>query len=603
MDILTWDHEVGGSGRTQRAKKSPYEGIARAYDAHMSESSSRVMPIVVAVIASLLSFLMLPLALVLPFGVVPGRVMDLIAEGGWGSWVVLLLTVLSVLVTTGLGGWLAAREKAWSWLPALMPFLLGLGGALFEMLGMDKALGAVGGESVDPAQKARIVAAGTSEATTLSLLAGLGICVVLSSCAVVFGARSLSRVPRGGFGLGLILALVAVVLAAPGVAAIASLVPSMQLGIGIGWMPALATVVGVVLAGVALGDKTASPEALGKALGDLAIAATYGVVGVWTASTVVHAAGFRAAMGAASGYSVDPSQVTQIVAEGVTRMDAAFGAHLIYLAPVLLVSIACALPSLRHVPGAFRSGWAGFFAPAFVGCIVLLMFVTPRVLRTDRVLSMRASLIPADVEFVEVGSAHEFRGPLDLVVGRNEVRFVGQRVLGTAQLEGAGCAEVARKWHDSMFASTSAIAVDANVPTERVTCLLRALGEAKKETRVQNVAVVVHYPRTVAVRPPWDQLAIAQGAVDVGVSMGNEPRLVTYVHMARDVWDVRYGSQRETLRGAVPERSRALRSRFQEDVGVTVNPGVPFGDVVQLGGSALRRRPVLLSSAESEVTP
>ncbi|MFZ5893584.1 MAG: MotA/TolQ/ExbB proton channel family protein [Myxococcota bacterium] len=107
----------------------------------------------------------------------------MVSLGLVAAWLVVALVgaVAPALWTRRL---LKGRKNLPRWLKVLVGVLAAstLFGALGAIVGLVKAFGAVGGESVDPSQKARILAEGISEAmncTTFALLVGLPSVVVL----------------------------------------------------------------------------------------------------------------------------------------------------------------------------------------------------------------------------------------------------------------------------------------------------------------------------------------------------------------------------------------------------------------------------------------
>ena len=102
--------------------------------------------------------------------------------GGWAMWVIVIWVGLSFGVVFVLTSWL---RRLWqrrselqqkTWVLAAVLAGIGLVGAWGTLLGLAKAFAAVGGESIDPSQKARILAEGISEAmncTAFGILFGL----------------------------------------------------------------------------------------------------------------------------------------------------------------------------------------------------------------------------------------------------------------------------------------------------------------------------------------------------------------------------------------------------------------------------------------------
>jgi hypothetical protein len=123
---------------------------------------------------------------------------------GAAHWIGILLLVALLLdiaaVVVALRLW-RSRQKlsmAKPWLPLIVPsalltvFLLGLCGTT---IGLIKAFGAVGGESVDPSQKARIMAEGISEAMNFTAFGVLALLPV-SIGFLIYAAVVRRRVAR-----------------------------------------------------------------------------------------------------------------------------------------------------------------------------------------------------------------------------------------------------------------------------------------------------------------------------------------------------------------------------------------------------------------------
>jgi hypothetical protein len=109
--------------------------------------------------------------------------------GGWASGVILIWFSLGLGSVFVVGWWLRRlwrRRKELGFGRRMLVLVVGalvLFGALGTLAGLVKAFGAVGGESVDPSQKARILAEGISEAmncTAFGILFGLPSSIALA---------------------------------------------------------------------------------------------------------------------------------------------------------------------------------------------------------------------------------------------------------------------------------------------------------------------------------------------------------------------------------------------------------------------------------------
>jgi phosphotransferase system glucose/maltose/N-acetylglucosamine-specific IIC component len=109
----------------------------------------------------------------------------------------LTLGIVGILVTARWARRLWQRRNElplWRKLVMLLAILLALWSALGVVIGLIKAFGAVGGEAVDPSQKARLLAEGISEAlnfTVVSLLV-----FVPTAIAIAFLMRKPRETPR-----------------------------------------------------------------------------------------------------------------------------------------------------------------------------------------------------------------------------------------------------------------------------------------------------------------------------------------------------------------------------------------------------------------------
>ncbi len=558
---------------------------------------TRITPVVLGALGAVMSFVVFPLA----FGIAArggaARVWAFLMEGGWGVWVVFLAMIVAVLVSIGLSVWMTLRQTAWSWPLAVMPLFVGLSGAAFGVLGMSKARAAVAGASVGPVMKERIIAVGTSEVTVLGILGGVAVLTLFASAAFVFGARALSRVERGALGLNAIAALVAGALGLGVVGALALLWHGFHYSsFGFGWFPALATVAAAVLAGVALSGKHADDQASGRALGDLIIACVYGTFGVLIASTVVHGGGFRTALMAVGERSIDPSQRARMIAEGLFDTRAAFTSHLLFLVPIVLVALAVAAPSLRHLGRAVRSAWVGVLAPTLVGSAVLLMFMVPRARRTDTLVEMNAKLLPDDVDLAVVPNTPEPVRSLGLVFGRNHVQLGGSPVAQTTRLSGSVCRTVYDKWM-AVEGGRGAITVDASVPWSRVACVLAGAG-ASRRLMGRSIVFSARMKEPNTLPEPWGALSLPVEGISIAVDNRTGKRTPDHVHLQRDTWEARFGNTRATLKGSLADRTSRIRDEHIDALGVTADPDVPFGDVLRLA-SSLQRPGVTLDVALS----
>lgn len=557
-----------------------------AYDASMvsppiaQERKSRTVPIVIGTLGSAASLFLFPVAFVFAASSGQGGVANFFQEGGWGAWVILLLGFLASLVTIALSIWLTAKTKAWSWTMAIMPLLVGLSAALLERLSMSHVIGAVAGESVDPAVKARILGVGSSEVLVLSILGGLAVTVLFSSGAAVFGARALSRVDRPGFGAPAIGAFITSVLGLIAVAAIALLVPSFRESpFGFGWFPAFATALAGVLAGVAISSKDASAEDRARAIGDLVIACAYGLGGVVVASSIVHALGLRISLAALGGESIDPSMAGSILSDGLA--DAASAPiHLVYAVPVLLVLVGVLAASIRSIGRPVLGAAPGAITALVSAGLVTAMFYVPRGSRVNLLVEMNGAVLPADLSLPEVPRVSDRMVAPDVVLGKSDVLAAGTRVAGTAELDSQRCNQLLTQLGENDY-RTPAMAVDEAVAFDRVACIWKGLSKED-----QRVDVLVRMADMPPLPPPWDALGAPRGIVTMTFAGPSARRPANHVHLSSAKWEARIRNERMSFEGSLEARMQALFERTgQGPLGVSSDPEVPFVVVVQMAAN------------------
>jgi biopolymer transport protein ExbB/TolQ len=109
--------------------------------------------------------------------------------GGWAMWVLWMWFGLGLGSMLMLAWWFRRlwrrrRElRLRSWILAVVLAAVALTGGLGTLVGLVMAFGAVGGESIDPSQKARMLAEGISEAmncTAFGALFGVPSAIVLA---------------------------------------------------------------------------------------------------------------------------------------------------------------------------------------------------------------------------------------------------------------------------------------------------------------------------------------------------------------------------------------------------------------------------------------
>jgi hypothetical protein len=120
-------------------------------------------------------------------------------EGGWGMWGITFSHLLVAAALAVLGGLLIRGKRvpgAILFGLALSPFLIGAFGAA---MGQRRVADALAGDVVDPAQKARILAAGASELSNVWLYGGVasGFLLYVAAAAATMGLAAIDTAPLG----------------------------------------------------------------------------------------------------------------------------------------------------------------------------------------------------------------------------------------------------------------------------------------------------------------------------------------------------------------------------------------------------------------------
>jgi hypothetical protein len=549
----------------------------------------RIAPIVFAILAALASlagFVALVFQAAIRGSLILLQLRKFISDGGFGSWLVLATVLFAAVATAGLGVWVNARKRAWAWTLSVPPMLVLLVGWLFEWLGVSKTTAAISGVSLDPVQKFRIMSEGISEASVVRILAGQGGCAIMAAIAAVFAARSLSRVPKAGFKAGAIGGLAGGVVGFAIACTLAFIWPAFRhSGFGFGWFPAAMAVPAAVLSGVALSDASASDEARGDALGDLAVGAVYAGLAVLVANAAVHATGFRIMTAVVAGAAIDPSQATRIAAEAMDVMDGSLTAQWLYLLPVALGFGVAAAPSLRHTPRALKTALSGAVPALVVGILGVAVLMVPPLLRQQKLAQMSSSVMRPDVHLTTVESLDPRAPGARIFVSPSVVTVYGAEVARTDALDPAACSLVAARAQGPDGNSRSAlVAPDKDVAFGRVLCILRALDAKDPQTRIEFLAQVGKSSKLSA---PWDSLATLTGSVTLDRPPRGSPAPRNLVHLRKEVWELQLGGKRGRIRGTLQDRLRLLAANVSE-VTVTVDPDVPTEQVVQLAANSRR---------------
>jgi hypothetical protein len=280
----------------------------------------------------------------------PMLVWSLFREGGWGMWLITLGLMFLVLISAVLGALMIRGKRV----PGAALFILALGPFSAALLGTLASLrmitGAISGISVDPSQKARILAQGLSEMSNLTVYGGLGaaFAMYLAGHAAGLTLIAIDPAPLGptppskAWIAGPIVG---------GIAAIASLAVRIALHQPIGGLGALA-IFGLLNVGVLAAFAGRSLPALFASGNDeessrawrlLLVAAFAFAAAMLFLDRAETAAMIRNPLGAISGQSVDPSQRAAILGElgaelhgrSIVMIVDAFGCFAIFAASLL----------------------------------------------------------------------------------------------------------------------------------------------------------------------------------------------------------------------------------------------------------------------------
>ncbi len=492
-----------------------------------------------------------------------GGVTPFLRESGWYAYGVILGTLAAGVVSAVLGFVLVAKKRAPAALLAVLPLLLAVLVWRLQVAAVDLVRQAIGGVSLDPGQKARIFAVGIAEASTLGIAGGAILSSLAATLAGYLGARALSRVPRGRFGLGAVLALVGGLVGLAVVGALSVAWPAFAAsGPPLGLAAALAGVFAAVVGGVALSDPSADDEARGSALGDVGLAALFAAVGVLFAVTALRGIGQHQALTAVGNHSLDAARQQQLVAQGLARSEAASSVHWLPLVPIVLASLGVLVPSIRLSGRALASAWSGVLAGLVASTLALGVFVVPR----DRPLQDLAAL------------ARAADGASGLVVGPESITHGGVEIGRTMELTPERCQELGAS-AVSPDPRVPTVAIDPAVPFGRVGCLLGAM--AGDEGRSIEIA---HTGGTKSdLPPPWGTMIRGPKGYRLRVAEALRAREPKHLHIARASWRARIEDRVSSLEGPFDERMSEIRSvQPGARLGLSVDPDVPFGEVSRL---------------------
>lgn len=469
-------------------------------------------------------------------------------EGGIWNWPLLLLFLIALPLTVGLGV-VAIRRKgfpAWTLLlaPLLFEMIAWFGHAMDTM----KIRNVLEGGSIDASQKARILAEGTSETMSVLVFAAVYASFVLSCAAILIGVRSLRHGPRLRFGWstyaalggGLVLLVVACILRLFVTKLVGGYMPRRG-----DLVPPILSLLGVV-AGVAAascaapalatedGDAPTHAE-IGKDAFIALAAATLAVLG-GVAQEYVRS--WANVLGAVSGESVDPIQIVRIFEEGGKEASGMATGSAMLLLPIAVAGLCAATPKMGAFFRGVVRGWTA--AIAFV-VMVLMIGVLPRVRVGAAITELATTNLvewPKGVEPVTVHDesyiARAGGTILFFTADRAWVDGVEAKATLTSPTE---CVAQIRRLSSGPFTSyDTALAPDASTPAPVVYCVASAADGARRATPTASFVVQVTAPETKG-----KAITVALKPIEV-VSAEDAARQAAYtphVHLSKTGWRFR----------------------------------------------------------------
>lgn len=574
----------------------------------MKDSKRGALPVVLAVLASMSGVVTFGMLLV---GLASHRrtsdLLEFLRDGGLGIWVLLLSMIFGTLVTTALSAWLTLRERAPDWAMALFPCSIVALAALFEEWGMTRVVSAVSTPALDDEQRFRIMAMGISEVTSLSMVGALCAVALLSSIAVVFGARAMSRVPSGALGASAVAAFAS---GALGLALIAGVVfwstSFQQSGVGFGWLPALSGVLAATLGGVALSDKNADDQASSFAFGDLSISALYALAAVFLAGTVVQGAGYRAMGFAVSSPSIDASQRARIGGEALVSLHAGLTTHWVWAIPVLFAVIGAAAPATRFSARGAKSAWSGLLGVTTLFLFSAVAILIPR-MRHESQLRETSNVkvtLPEGVDLASVRWVQRSTDTAAVEVRKSSVRVAGREVAKTdALVDEAGC-KAAISEAKLPLADSIGFTVDGAVEYRKVACLISQI------VALSGGRVVINFlAKQTSSSPlpaPWGGPEMSVGIVKMALIPPSSTPAFNHLHLGVERWTLRIRDNKTEFTGSEEERLAKLDStEIRGGFGLTTDPEIRVDTVLKVAGRDREARVLLdlVHSGEQALSP
>ena len=565
----------------------------------MNEPKKPSIGLTIAVIAcGIALFLFLGLPLFVLYGGGPARLFQAIREGGFAALLNLgLALVLGIAMPVAAAVFLRVRSLPSVVLlipPVMIPVISALAGAF----GLARATDAISSPSVDPSQRARILAEGVSvsihNATQGSLLAA----ILLGTVALCVALRTFSRVDKPGFGLAPGLAL------GVGLVGTFALVPAFLLWEPLRWaglLPwpfILLSVIVATLASMGLTKAGPSDREHHRCAADFWTAG-WAILGALVfVSITIWSHSLLLAFSAIGSESVDPSQKVRILAEAWGESRRSLLASGVYLLPAALAfglaQIVKVLPAVRGFVGI-----AVTFAVALFGVGVPALALS---LQTSGIGDVLAGMWQPP----EIGGVH--LAQVDARSGRSRSRGVrscasfhvlsandsdvyldGQRLAPATDLASkAGCEGLVGKLRDKSALDVG-LAFEASMPFEKARCVAEALAAAKEGGRTgyrgMEWWVSTGSGAFENLPEPFNEAKPIPSCV--GTALENEAAAKRFhVDLTKSEWRVHLNlsSTPKVLSGPREERLESLRRLVDEapsdSMSISASGDVPIGEVL-----------------------
>lgn len=577
-------------------------GQSGRYHPAMNEPKKASVGLMIAVVAGgIASFLFVGLPLFVLHGGAPARLWHAIQEGGWAALLNLgLALVLGIALPVAAAVFLRVRSVPSVVLlipPVMIPVIAALAGAF----SLGKASDAIESLSVDPSQRARILAEGVAISLTNASQGSMLAAILLGTVAFCLAFRTWTRVDKPGFGLAPGLALGA------GLVAAFAFVPAFLLWEPLRWAGfrpwpfVLLSVIVATLAGTGLTKAGPNEKEHLRCAADFWAAAwaTLGALAfvslaIWSSSLIL-------AFGAVGGESVDPSQKVRILAVAWQEARQAFLASGVYLLPAAIAfGAAQAAKLLPAVRGA--AGVAVTFAVALPCLGVPLLALS---LQTSGIADVLTRMWqPPDLGGVQLAQvpARSRENPSSRVkpctsfhilsVDAQQVYLDGKRYAPATDLGSTpSCEALVGKLRDEN-ALDAGLAFEATVPFEKARCLADALTAARaKEGRPsygrEGTEWWISTGRAAFAElpAPFNEAKPSPACVRTADEKKTTPERL-HVDLTKDAWRVHLNlaSTPKTLSGPREARVESLRRLAKEvpsrSMSISASPDVPIEEVL-----------------------